>query len=154
MEEIYMNKYFTFDDAQLIAEDLVSRCIHNTVKGRANCEVIPYDYRIVDAEGFCGLGISLHYDSKVGLKWELHIANEEIMEDDYNTKEDLDNMYREHSDYIAEVKAWVDYCMERVGGIESLWAELCETVAEIQLSVEEAKDKTKALFESGCFAYE
>ena len=149
-----MYSYFTFDDEQLIAEGLVSRCIHNTLRGRANCEVIPYDYLIVDAEEFCGIGISLHYDSKVGLRWELHIANEEIIEDDYITKEDLDNMHREHSDYIAEVKAWVDYYMERISDSESLWGELCETVADIQLSVEEAKCKTNCLFESGCLAYE
>ena len=57
-----MSEYFTFYEADIIAEDLVSRCINNTISGRGCCEVIPYDYRTIDSDGFCGLGLSLHYD--------------------------------------------------------------------------------------------
>lgn len=149
---IDMSEYFTFYEADIIAEDLVSRCINNTISGRGCCEVIPYDYRTIDSDGFCGLGLSLHYDDKVGLISELHPVSDwdEDIPDDSMSKEDWDDMLQEHSDYIDEVKAWVDYYMERVSGIESL----CEIVEKIQLSVEDAKDKTNWLFENGCISFD
>lgn len=56
-----------------IARSLVQGVVNNTVNGRASGEIIPYFFVKINKNVSCG--ISLHYDSKVGLNIGLYAQN-------------------------------------------------------------------------------
>ena len=151
-----------FIDAKGQAYDLVSRCIHNTMKGRVAGEIIPYYYCAVCYDGSYGLGISFHYDLKRGLRWEIYTVDKDLSgavkelfaewgELD-KAKEYFYNEYSEYMNYVNEVKQWVDCYME-CGDDKYCWDEICEAVEKYQITEEEAKEKTNWLYNEGSYMY-
>lgn len=131
-------------DAKEQAYDLLSRCIHNTIKGRICGEIIPYYFCTVCYDYSYGLGISFHYDSKIGLRCNIHTVDK--------TREHLDNDYSDYLNYANEVKQWVDYYMECCVD-DDFWGEICEAVDKHQITKVEAKEKTNWLFNNNSIMY-
>lgn len=150
-------------DAEGQAYDLVSRCIHNTTKGRASGEIVPYYYCTVCYDDSYGLGISFHYDEEIGLSWNIHTVDkglssavEELLAEWGEldkAREYFDNEYSEYLNYANEVKQWVDCYMECGGDDEYYWDEICEAVKKHQITEVEAKEKTNWLFNENSIMY-
>lgn len=128
-----------------IARDLVMGAINNTINGRLSGEIIPYYYCSV-ADDY-GLGVSFHYDSEIGLSYNLYIPNKltDIDLDD----DDAVNEFQEYCDFVEMVNWLIEGPLNAV----SLTDEFYDNVEQYQISPEDADAKTRFLFENKCMMY-
>ena len=149
--------------AERQAYDLVSRCIHNTTKGRRSGEIIPYYYCTVCYDDSYGLGISFHYDEEIGLSWNIHTVDKglssavEGLSAEWGeldkARESFDNEYSEYLNYANEVEQCVDWYVEFGSEDIYCWDEICEAVDKHQITKVEAKEKTNWLFNNNSIMY-
>jgi hypothetical protein len=131
--------------AEDVAKVLLIGAVNNTMNGRLSGEIIPYYYCNV-ADDY-GLGVSFHYDSEIGLSYNLYIPNEptDIDLDD----DDAVNEFQEYCDFVEVVEWCIEGCLNAV----SLTDDFYDNVEKYQISPEDADAKTRFLFENKCMMY-
>lgn len=131
--------------AEDVARDMIVNIIKNTTEGRLSGEIIPYYYGSVGDD--YGLGVSFHYDSMVGLSYNLYIPNEptDIDLDD----DDAVNEFQEYCEFVECVNWFIEgYLID-----STLSNDFYANVKKYQISVEDAHAKTRFLFENKCMMY-
>lgn len=131
--------------AEDVARELMVNIHKNTTEGRISGEIIPFYYGSVGDD--YGLGMSFNYDSMTGLSFNLYIPNKltDIDLDD----DDAVNEFYEYCEFVEVVNCFIEGVLVNLTLSNDFYA----NVKKYQISVEDARSKTRILFENKCMMY-